>query len=84
LVALLPGVVDNPGTAGVQGRVGGDFAHGGGGFRNQTLIARCLDRHLKNRLRDIGEARLAIQQCLADPERGRQPTPPAALVPSRK
>src|SRR5207247_7465241 len=31
------------------------------------LIRRCLDRDVKNRLRDIGEARIAIQKALAGP-----------------
>jgi serine/threonine protein kinase len=33
----------------------------------RELIRRCLDRDVKNRLRDIGEARVAIQRCLTDP-----------------
>ena len=33
----------------------------------RTLLARCLDRNVKSRLRDIGEARVAIQQYLAKP-----------------
>jgi len=33
----------------------------------RDLLRRCLDRDVKNRLRDIGEARVAIQKCLADP-----------------
>jgi Tol biopolymer transport system component/predicted Ser/Thr protein kinase len=41
----------------------------------RSLIARCLDRDVKNRLRDIGEARVVIQQCLADPARGRETKP---------
>ena len=31
------------------------------------LLRRCLDRDLKTRLRDIGEARIAIQKWLANP-----------------
>ncbi len=30
------------------------------------LIGRCLDRNLKTRLRDIGEARIAIERCLGN------------------
>jgi eukaryotic-like serine/threonine-protein kinase len=33
-----------------------------------TLLRRCLDRDPKKRLRDIGEARVAIDQYLSDPE----------------
>jgi Tol biopolymer transport system component/predicted Ser/Thr protein kinase len=33
----------------------------------RELLARCLDRDLKTRLRDIGEARIAIQRWLANP-----------------
>jgi serine/threonine protein kinase/Tol biopolymer transport system component len=33
----------------------------------RDLVARCLDRDLKSRLRDIGEARIAIQRWLANP-----------------
>jgi serine/threonine-protein kinase len=44
----------------------------------RALLRRCLDRNVRNRLRDIGEARVAL-----DP--GLQPAPeaPAAAVPSR-
>lgn len=38
----------------------------------RELLKRCLDRDLATRLRDIGEARIAIQKYLADP------TPPSA------
>ena len=34
----------------------------------RTLLARCLDRDPKTRLRDIGEARIEIARVLADPE----------------
>jgi serine/threonine protein kinase len=34
----------------------------------RTLLERCLDRNVKSRLRDIGEARVAIQQYLANPD----------------
>jgi serine/threonine protein kinase len=33
----------------------------------RTLLERCLDRNVKSRLRDIGEARVAIQNYLANP-----------------
>jgi len=33
----------------------------------RTLLSRCLDRDVKTRLRDIGEARIAIDRYLADP-----------------
>jgi eukaryotic-like serine/threonine-protein kinase len=36
----------------------------------RELLKRCLDRDPKTRLRDIGEARIAIQRYLADPEAG--------------
>src|SRR4029077_20880692 len=34
----------------------------------KMLLRRCLDRDVKIRLRDIGEARVAISKYLADPE----------------
>ena len=33
----------------------------------RDLLQRCLDRNVKSRLRDIGEARVTIEKCLADP-----------------
>ena len=36
----------------------------------RTLLERCLDRNARNRLRDIGEARIAIQAYLANPRAG--------------
>ncbi len=50
----------------------------------RNLAGRCLDRNLRDRLRDIGEARVAIQKYLADPSSGTpiQP-PPATAYPSR-
>jgi serine/threonine-protein kinase len=33
----------------------------------RELLQRCLDRNTKTRLRDIGEARVAIQKCLENP-----------------
>ena len=45
----------------------------------KTLLRRCLDRDAKTRLRDIGEARVAIAKYLADPASGtevpRRPRP---------
>jgi Tol biopolymer transport system component len=43
----------------------------------RDLLRRCLERSVKMRLRDIGEARIAIQQCLAHPERAIDVPPPA-------
>jgi serine/threonine-protein kinase len=43
----------------------------------RTLLARCLDRNVRNRLRDIGEARVAIQSA------GKEP-PQAAPLPVAK
>ncbi len=40
------------------------------------LLRRCLDRNVKNRLRDIGEARVAIQNV------GTEPDAPASVVPA--
>ena len=34
----------------------------------RELLKRCLDRDMKTRLRDIGEARIAMQRYLADPQ----------------
>ena len=42
----------------------------------RDLLKRCLDRDVTTRLRDIGEARVAIQRAIAHPEEG----PPAAAV----
>src|ERR1700675_1922656 len=36
----------------------------------KTLLRRCLDRDVKTRLRDIGEARITIARYLADPANG--------------
>jgi eukaryotic-like serine/threonine-protein kinase len=36
----------------------------------RTVVARCLDRDVKTRLRDIGEARVTIGKYLADPANG--------------
>src|SRR5215471_18475162 len=35
--------------------------------RVRNLVARCLDRDLRRRLRDVGEARIAIDEYLANP-----------------
>ena len=36
----------------------------------RTVVTRCLDRDVKTRLRDIGEARVTIGKYLADPANG--------------
>ena len=43
------------------------------------MLQRCLDRDLKNRLRDIGEARVAISRYLADPMRDTEAAAQPAL-----
>jgi eukaryotic-like serine/threonine-protein kinase len=43
----------------------------------RDLLKRCLDRDVTMRLRDIGEARVAIQRAIADP----QPEEPASASP---
>jgi len=50
------------------------------------LLKRCLDRDVKSRLRDIGEARVAIQRYLANPvsETEAPPQAEAPLSPSRR
>ena len=45
----------------------------------RVLLRRCLDRDVKARLRDIGEARVALQRYLADPAGARSAS--AAAVP---
>jgi hypothetical protein len=47
----------------------------------RELLRRCLDRDVKNRLRDIGEARVAIDQYLARPVEEHVPARRAALLP---
>jgi len=47
----------------------------------RDLLRRCLDRKLKNRLQWIGEARIAIEACLANPN---QPGPTAAIKASSR
>jgi len=42
----------------------------------RTLLRRCLDRDVRSRLRDIGEARVAIDAYLANPERDAQVASP--------
>jgi tRNA A-37 threonylcarbamoyl transferase component Bud32 len=53
----------------------------------RRLIGRCLDRDLKRRLRDIGEARITLDEAIAHPdqaiEQPRMVAPPAASVGSR-
>jgi hypothetical protein len=39
----------------------------------RTVVTRCLDRDVKTRLRDIGEARVTIGKYLADPDPGEVP-----------
>src|SRR5579871_178881 len=48
----------------------------------RDLLARCLDRNLKNRLRDIGEARIAIEKYLANPVEA-APAAVAAAAPQK-
>jgi serine/threonine protein kinase len=47
------------------------------------LLKRCLDRDVKTRLRDIGEARVTIQKCLANPKGAIQSPPAESRTPSR-
>ena len=42
----------------------------------RRLLARCLTRNAKERLRDIGEARIAIRRCLANPAAESEPKAP--------
>jgi hypothetical protein len=42
----------------------------------KNLLRRCLDRDVKTRLRDIGEARVTIGKYLADPANGEVPPEP--------
>ena len=44
----------------------------------RDLLRRCLDRDVRNRLRDIGEARVVTGKYLADPSSGAQAPPPQA------
>jgi serine/threonine protein kinase len=46
----------------------------------RELVRRCLDRDTKTRLRDIGEARVAIQKYLANPVDDAVPAPPATTT----
>ena len=41
----------------------------------RTLLRRCLTRERKSRLQAIGEARIAIEEHLADPDSARRPEP---------
>jgi serine/threonine protein kinase len=41
----------------------------------QALLARCLDRNFKHRYKDIGEARIAIEDYLANPQPKEQAKP---------
>jgi serine/threonine-protein kinase len=49
----------------------------------RELLRRCLDRDVKTRLRDIGEARIAIQRYLANPTSGTEVPPQAASLPHK-
>ena len=49
----------------------------------RALALRCLDRNPKSRLRDIGEARIAIQRCLANPSEEAAAVPAPARSPQR-
>jgi hypothetical protein len=42
-----------------------------------NLVERCLDRNVKNRLRDIGEARVIIERVGLEPAAPRNATAPA-------
>jgi eukaryotic-like serine/threonine-protein kinase len=44
----------------------------------KNLLRRCLDRDARTRLRDIGEARVAISRFLADPATGTEDAPKPA------
>src|SRR6266852_7649196 len=44
----------------------------------RELLRRCLDRDVKNRLRDIGEARVVTGKYLADPSSGVEASPQAS------
>jgi eukaryotic-like serine/threonine-protein kinase len=44
----------------------------------KNLLRRCLDRDARTRLRDIGEARVAISKFLADPASGTEDAPKPA------
>jgi Tol biopolymer transport system component/predicted Ser/Thr protein kinase len=46
----------------------------------RPLLGRCLDRNVKTRLRDIGEARIEIEKLLS----GRVPAEPTASAPPRR
>ena len=51
----------------------------------RALLARCLDRDLKTRLRDIGEARIALTRAVPPPSGVPQPAAaPASAAPPRK
>ncbi len=47
----------------------------------RDLLARCLDRDPKNRLRDIGEARVRIARAMAAPEEAEATTTRLAAIP---
>ncbi len=49
----------------------------------RDLVKRCLDRDVKTRLRDIGEARVAIQKHVTDPSGGIEVSQPGKALPTR-
>jgi serine/threonine protein kinase len=49
----------------------------------RELLKRCLDRDVKTRLRNMGEARVAIVRYVADPTSGAAVAPPTVTAPSR-
>jgi hypothetical protein len=50
--------------------------------RLRDLLRRCLNKDAKQRLRDIGEARIAIEETLSGPEAGAIPGSPLAQAPA--
>jgi Tol biopolymer transport system component len=50
----------------------------------REMVSRCLDRNVKMRLRDIGEARVAIQKVLASPQGVVEGAVPVAAVAKRR
>jgi serine/threonine-protein kinase len=50
----------------------------------RRLLARCLNRDPKERLRDIGEARIAIRDYLSNPAAEAEPRPSAEVQPRSK
>jgi eukaryotic-like serine/threonine-protein kinase len=48
----------------------------------RTLLSRCLTKDPKHRLQAIGEARIAIEEYLANPDAGEAGVPPATAAPA--